>query len=158
MQTEDAATEAPITACPLCLGDGGDVVLRSELLRVVLVDEPDYPGFCRVIVNAHVREMTDLAPPQIARLIGVVLAVEDAQRAVLNPLKINLASFGNMTPHLHWHVIPRWADDAHFPQPVWGVKQRDSDEAALAARRALLPRLVEEICSRIPDAGAASAP
>jgi diadenosine tetraphosphate (Ap4A) HIT family hydrolase len=149
---DDPAAEAPATACPLCLDDGGEVVLRTDLLRVVLVDEPDYPGFCRVILNAHVREMTDLAPPQIARLMGVVLAVEDAQRAVLNPLKINLASFGNMTPHLHWHVIPRWADDAHFPQPVWGSKQRASDNAQLAARRALLPQLADEIRSRVPAA------
>jgi diadenosine tetraphosphate (Ap4A) HIT family hydrolase len=81
-----------------------------------------------------------------------VFAVEDAQRAVLNPLKINLASFGNMTPHLHWHVIPRWADDAHFPQPVWGSRQRESDPLELTVRRALLPRLADEIRSRVPAA------
>jgi diadenosine tetraphosphate (Ap4A) HIT family hydrolase len=139
-------------ACPLCHDDGGSLVLRTDLLRVVLVDEPEYPGYCRVILAEHVREMTDLDAPRIARLMGVVLAVEDAQRAVLAPLKINLASFGNMTPHLHWHVIPRWADDAHFPQPVWGARQRDPDAAVLAARRALLPQLVSEIRSRVPTA------
>jgi diadenosine tetraphosphate (Ap4A) HIT family hydrolase len=149
-----AADNAPTTSCPLCLDDGGELVLRTDLLRVVLVDEPDYPGYCRVILNAHAREMTDLAPPQIARLMGVVFAVEDAQRAVLNPLKINLASFGNMTPHLHWHVIPRWADDAHFPHPVWGSRQRESDPLELTVRRALLPQLAEEIRSRVPAAPA----
>jgi diadenosine tetraphosphate (Ap4A) HIT family hydrolase len=150
MTHDQAAPDTSTTACPLCLEDGGEVVLRTDLLRVVLVDEPDYPGFCRVILNAHVREMTDLAPAQIARLMGVVLAVEDAQRAVLDPLKINLASFGNMTPHLHWHVIPRWADDAHFPQPVWGPRQRAVDDATLSARRSLLARLAEEIRARVP--------
>jgi diadenosine tetraphosphate (Ap4A) HIT family hydrolase len=149
-----AADDAPTTSCPLCLDDGGELVLRTDLLRVVLVDEPDYPGYCRVILNAHAREMTDLAPAQIARLMGVVFAVEDAQRDVLNPLKINLASFGNMTPHLHWHVIPRWADDAHFPQPVWGSRQRESDPLELTVRRALLPRLADEIRSRVPAAPA----
>jgi diadenosine tetraphosphate (Ap4A) HIT family hydrolase len=69
---------------------------------------------------------------------------------VLDPLKINLASFGNMTPHLHWHVIPRWADDAHFPQPVWGPRQRAVDDATLSARRSLLARLAEEIRARVP--------
>jgi diadenosine tetraphosphate (Ap4A) HIT family hydrolase len=136
--------------CPLCSGDGGQTVLRTPLLRVVLVDEPEYPGFCRVILNDHVREMTDLGPAEIARLMGVVLAVEDAQRSVLNPLKINLAQFGNMTPHLHWHVIPRWADDAHFPQPVWGPRQREPDQAQLAVRRALLGTLADEIRARVP--------
>jgi diadenosine tetraphosphate (Ap4A) HIT family hydrolase len=39
---------------------------------------------------------------------------------------MNLASLGNMTPHLHWHVIPRWRDDRHFPGPIWGSPQRDT--------------------------------
>jgi diadenosine tetraphosphate (Ap4A) HIT family hydrolase len=46
-------------------------------------------------------------------------------RNLLNPAKINLASFGNQTPHLHWHVIPRFQDDRHFPQPVWAQAVRD---------------------------------
>jgi diadenosine tetraphosphate (Ap4A) HIT family hydrolase len=116
----------------------------------VLVDDADCPGFCRVIWNAHVREMTDLEPAQIARLMGAVFAVEDALRAVLAPLKVNLASLGNLTPHLHWHVIPRFADDAHFPSPVWAPRQRDPDAAGLTVRRALLPVLADEIRSRLP--------
>jgi diadenosine tetraphosphate (Ap4A) HIT family hydrolase len=104
-----------------------------------------------VIVNAHVREMTDLEPGQIARVMGAVFAVEDALRAVLAPLKINLASFGNMTPHVHWHVIPRFADDAHFPQPVWGARQRESHADAIAQRRARLPELMREIALRLPQ-------
>jgi diadenosine tetraphosphate (Ap4A) HIT family hydrolase len=52
--------------------------------------------------------------------MSIVLAVEQALRRVLNPDKVNLASLGNMTPHLHWHVIPRFRDDRHFPNPVWG--------------------------------------
>ena len=47
-------------------------------------------------------------------------------RQVLNPTKINLASLGNMTPHLHWHVIPRFADDVNFPNPVWAITPEQS--------------------------------
>lgn len=135
--------------CPLCREDGGALVLRTELLRVVLVDEPDYPGFARVIVNAHVKELTDLDPSTLARLMAAVCSVEDAQRVVLAPDKVNLASLGNQVPHLHWHVIPRYVDDAHFPQPIWGARQREPDATKLAARRALLPKLAEEIRERI---------
>jgi diadenosine tetraphosphate (Ap4A) HIT family hydrolase len=135
--------------CPLCREDGGTLVLRDELLRVVLVDEADYPGFARVILNAHVKEMTDLDPAALARVMAAVYAVEDALRAVLAPDKVNLASLGNVVPHLHWHVIPRFADDAHFPQPIWGARRRDPQAEKLAARRALLPKLAEEIRARI---------
>jgi len=135
--------------CPLCTEEGGTPVLRNELLRVVLVDDADYPGYARVIVNAHAKEMTDLDPGALARVMAAVYAVEDALRAVLAPDKVNLASLGNVVPHLHWHVIPRFADDAHFPQPIWGTRQREPDAAKLAARRALLPALGEEIRARI---------
>ena len=58
-------------------------------------------------------------------------AVESALRARLTPTKMNLASLGNVVPHLHWHVIPRFADDTHFPQPVWGKDQRAATLRAL---------------------------
>jgi diadenosine tetraphosphate (Ap4A) HIT family hydrolase len=45
-------------------------------------------------------------------------------RNQLRPDKVNLASLGNVVPHLHWHVIPRFRDDAHFPNPIWGTSLR----------------------------------
>lgn len=135
--------------CPLCAGDGGDVLFRDALLRVVEVDDPDYPGFLRVIVNAHVREMTDLPVADRRRLVDAVLAAEAAQREALAPTKVNLASLGNQVPHLHWHVIPRFADDAHFPQPVWGERQREPDLERLAERRWQLAALRQAIVVRL---------
>lgn len=136
-------------ACELCRQDGGEVLHRDAELRVVLVDDAGHPGFCRVIWNAHVREMTDLPEPQRARLMAVVWRVEAALREVLQPDKVNLASLGNMTPHLHWHVIARHADDPQFPDAVWAPPRRVADSAALARRRALLPLLRQAICTRL---------
>jgi diadenosine tetraphosphate (Ap4A) HIT family hydrolase len=75
--------------------------------------------------------MTDLPAANRAHLMHVVYAVESALRARLTPAKMNLASLGNASPHLHWHVIPRFADDTHFPHPVWGARQRDPVPRAL---------------------------
>ena len=110
------------SSCPLCQTDAGTVLWRNALYRIVLADEPDYPGFLRVILNAHVKEMTDLSPADQAALMQGVFAAEAALREVMQPDKINLASLGNVVPHLHWHVIPRFRDDPHFPNPVWGQK------------------------------------
>ena len=125
------------------------LVIANEWLRVMLVDEHNYPGYMRVVWNEHVREMTELNEDQRQRLMKTVFAVESAQREVLTPLKINLASLGNMTPHLHWHVIARFADDLHYPRPVWGAPQRTPDDQTLQARRALVDRLREVIAEKV---------
>lgn len=124
--------------CPLCLAAGEQVLWRNAELRIVLAADADYPGFCRVILNAHVREMSDLDAAAQARIMTVVFAVERVLREQLAPDKINLASLGNQVPHLHWHVIPRFVNDAHFPDPVWAARKRPGtarpvDAAAFAA-------------------------
>jgi diadenosine tetraphosphate (Ap4A) HIT family hydrolase len=110
--------------CPLCRDAGAPALWRDDKCRVVSAGEADYPAFLRVIWQAHVREMTDLDPASQQHLLRVVLAVESVLRAELSPHKINLATLGNQVPHLHWHVIPRFADDAHFPDPVWAARRR----------------------------------
>jgi diadenosine tetraphosphate (Ap4A) HIT family hydrolase len=139
--------------CELCREDGGEVIHRNDRLRVVLVDDADYPGFCRVIWNAHVAEMSDLPPADRAILMRAVCQVESALREVLQPEKINLASLGNMVPHLHWHVIPRFADDAHFPHPIWAQAVRQTAVEVLAARRAVLPALRAAIARHVACEG-----
>jgi diadenosine tetraphosphate (Ap4A) HIT family hydrolase len=128
--------------CKLLAAPTADVLVwRDERLAVILVDEAGYPGYARVVWHEHVREMTDLTAADREHVMRTVWAVEQAQRAIMAPHKVNVASFGNMTPHVHWHVIPRYTDDAHFPNPTWGAKQREVDPAAVAERAALLPAL-----------------
>lgn len=119
------------------------MIWQDALCRVVAVAEPDYPGFCRVILHRHEREMTDLPSGERQRLMRVVFAVETALRRLHQPDKINLASFGNMTPHVHWHVIPRWENDRHFPHPIWGTAQRvNTPERNIVDRRQLCKEIV----------------
>lgn len=111
--------------CLFCRESGGEELWRDALCRVVRPGDADHPGLCRVVLHAHVKEMTDLPADQRARVMQVVFAVEQALREALRPDKINLASLGNVVPHLHWHVIPRQRDDPHFPGSVWSARQRD---------------------------------
>ena len=142
---------AAVPGCELCNLTVAPVY-RNDKLSVILVDDAAYPGFCRVIWNEHVKEMSDLAPADRMVLSDAVWHVELALRDVMAPGKVNVASLGNMTPHLHWHVIPRFADDAHFPNPVWTPAVRTTEEPILAARRALLPQLAANIARRMGQA------
>lgn len=120
-------------SCELCDRTGGELVWNSARCRVIRVADTDYPGFCRVVWNAHAAEMTDLTPDDRRYLMDVVLAVEQAVRDALSPDKINLASLGNVVPHLHWHVIPRFRDDRHFPNSIWGEPRRSASPSRDAA-------------------------
>jgi diadenosine tetraphosphate (Ap4A) HIT family hydrolase len=137
-------------SCELCAAAGGEVLWESPVCRVIRVDDANYPGFCRVIWTAHVREMTDLEPAQQQYLMSIVFAVERVIRQLFTPDKINLASFGNMVPHLHWHIIPRWENDRHFPEPIWGMVRQENKIKRHAVGNIELARALSETLS-YPD-------
>jgi len=127
--------------CPLCQPSAGAPLLQTPLWRVVRVQEPGFPAFYRLIWQAHVAEFSELTAAERAGSMEAVAAIERVLIARLQPDKINLASFGNMVPHLHWHVMARFAWDSHYPQPLWGPAQRPADPAALARIERELPAL-----------------
>lgn len=135
--------------CELCQQDGGQLIVKTPKLRVVRVQDADYPGFYRVIWNDHVAEFTDLPSSEQVPCLGAVAIVESLVRQHLRPTKVNLASLGNVVPHLHWHVIARFADDKHFPQPIWGTAQREVSAARWEALQSQLPTLDEAIRAAI---------
>lgn len=135
--------------CPLCRDIGRLPVASAARWRVIRAVEPDFPAFYRVIWTDHVAEFSDLPPADREAIMAVVVAVEQVLRRALSPTKINLATLGNVVPHLHWHVIARFDWDSHFPNPVWGERRRTLDghetaEARLAAPLDELDALVRE--------------
>ena len=119
--------------CPLCESDGGQLVWRGALLRVIQADESAFPAFYRVVWNAHVAEFTDLSNEERVHCLQAVALVEQVLREQLLPSKINLAALGNQVAHLHWHVIARFDWDSHFPDAVWAPPRRPQDIARIAA-------------------------
>ncbi|MES2012070.1 HIT family protein [Cupriavidus basilensis] len=138
--------------CPLCETDGGELVWRGEHARVILVEHERFPGFCRVVWNGHVAEQTDLPEDDQAWLMRLVARVERAVRETMVPDKVNLAAFGNMVPHLHWHIIPRYRWDTHFPEAVWAAVQREPDAERLAGLAQRLPALRAAL-AKLDEAG-----
>lgn len=138
-----------IDSCPLCAGDGGDLLWRNAHLRVVRAQEEGFPAFYRVVWNTHAREFSDLSAAERSHCMDAVVLVEQALRAQLEPTKINLAALGNQTAHLHWHVIARFAADSHYPSPVWAPAQRPRSPAQEAALQERLPMLEERLRAQL---------
>jgi diadenosine tetraphosphate (Ap4A) HIT family hydrolase len=134
--------------CELCGNPGGELLWEDGFCRVVRVagaEREAFPGFCRVVWHEHVAEMSDLPFTEARHLMDVVLATERAVRRVVRSDKINLASLGNVVPHLHWHVIPRWRDDSHFPAPIWAAAKRAGLIRPVPADTSLLHALSTEL-------------
>ncbi len=135
-----------IDKCPLCQKEPHPTILwQDNFCRVTLLNDLDYPVYCRVELIDHIKEMTDLSRNDRTRTMDIVFAVELALREVIQPDKINLASLGNKTPHLHWHIVPRFEDDKHYPNSHWGEAVRDGvarnlTEAELASLKEKIHR------------------
>jgi len=142
-----------MTNCVLCKEElrpeDGQLIWRGDDCRVILVNDPDLPGFCRVIWNHHIAEMTDLTYGEREHLMSLVFAIEEAIRYVMCPDKINIAALGNMVPHIHWHIIPRYRDDAFFPGSVWSKRVQELALSKLAERQQLASQLPAAIKAAI---------
>jgi len=92
-----------------------------------------------------VAEMSELSLDQRSRLLHIVFLIEKIMIEVMQADKINLAALGNMVPHLHWHIIPRFKEDVFFPGSVWSEKQRGSNAEHLRRQSVKVPILVKRI-------------
>lgn len=135
--------------CVLCHPQKENVVWKNKDLRVIQVDDPLFPGYFRVIWNKHIAEMSDLTDNERQLLEKVLLTVEKVVREQMQPDKINWAQFGNMVPHLHWHIIARYRDDSHFPESIWGLKQREVAEEKVQQLKTKANNAAVEIQNRL---------
>ena len=104
--------------CSLCDEILSDIVWTDKNCYVIRVLDEAY-GLHRVIWKHHIKELSDLQKPDLDELIRNSVKLEKYLLEKFRPDKINIASFGNQTPHLHVHVIPRWKTDPWWPDTTW---------------------------------------
>jgi diadenosine tetraphosphate (Ap4A) HIT family hydrolase len=124
-------------SCPLCFPKNENIIYQNDFFRVILVD--DILGF-RVITNKHIKEFSDLSDEEATRLMLAVKKIEKAMIKTLNPDKVNIAMLGNMVPHLHVHIIPRFKNDPWWPNATFCEKVRDFNYPSFD-----LEKLIKEI-------------
>lgn len=139
-------------ACALCTSAGGVLVWQDADWRVIRAEDPDFPAFYRVVLRRHLAEFSDLQLAERQRCMALVVAVEQVLIGRLRPIKVNLAALGNAVPHLHWHVIARFDWDSHFPQAVWGARQRSVEPAPAERLPLTLAALDAAVRAALDDA------
>ena len=129
--------------CVFCSGERPAADHRIAELGVTTVylhDDQFFPGWVVLILKRHATELFHLERAERARMLDEVSRVAGVLHEVYAPRKINYELLGNQVPHIHWHVIPRRADDPAPRDAVWTVPHapRRLDAATLAERTAIL--------------------
>ncbi len=106
------------------------------LCRILLMDDSRFPWLILVPRRADATEIHELAPSERAQLIEEAALSGERLKAFSGAQKINIAALGNMVPQLHMHVVARFAGDAAWPGPVWGVGKAAPYEKEAAAHLA----------------------
>ncbi|MDX5366091.1 MAG: HIT family protein [Alphaproteobacteria bacterium] len=104
-----------------------DTVLVTDLAlcRVLLMNDRRFPWLILVPRRPGLRDFDDVAGAEKADFHAEIDLASAVLREATGAEKMNVAALGNMVPQLHVHVIARFAGDAAWPGPVWGVGQAD---------------------------------
>ena len=98
------------------------LVYSNDLIKIE-VEKSEIP-WLKVFTQEPYREFSQ-APIEVkVEIFRVLDIIEKLMLDYFNPKKINIASFGNYVPHVHWHIMARFEEDSYFPEPMWGERQR----------------------------------
>jgi diadenosine tetraphosphate (Ap4A) HIT family hydrolase len=81
----------------------------------------------KIFTKEPYRELGDVPKELRVRVWEVYDTVEYEMREYYSPKKINMASFANMLPRVHIHIMARFEEDSYFPNSMWGEKQREAN-------------------------------
>jgi len=102
-----------------------DIIYEDNLIKVEI--EPFEIPWVKIFTQEDIKEFSQCSKELRLYIFDVINIVETTMLDELKCDKINIASFGNYCPHVHFHVQARYKNDSYFPEPTWGVKQRDMD-------------------------------
>ena len=88
--------------------------------------EPSEIPWVKIFTQEPYKELTDMPSELLTQLWQLYAIVEKEMRIYYKPTKINMASFANMLPRVHIHVMARFEQDSYYPNPIWGEKLRES--------------------------------
>jgi diadenosine tetraphosphate (Ap4A) HIT family hydrolase len=126
-----------MTNCPICTkwhDDPDQRVVELAYTRVSLNRDQFFTGYCFVYAKEHVTELFHLDEATRNAVMAEVSAVAQALYNLFAPDKINYELLGNMAPHMHWHIVPRFASDPLWPRPHWSEPHQELHLAPEAYR------------------------
>ncbi len=124
------------STCPFCdqlAAPGGesaaDIVWRFPNSVALLGTWQFYQGYCVLVSRRHATELHHLHESERRAFLEEMCLLARAVEECFHPHKLNYELLGNLVPHLHWHLFPRYARDPDAKKPVWlAIERAEHDE------------------------------
>ena len=101
-----------------------NLIYQNKFIKVE-IEEFEIP-WLKVFTQEPIKEFSQCSAEVKLEIFRVLDIIEKEMLGYFKPDKINIASFGNYVPHVHFHIQARFKNDSYFPEPTWGKKQRDA--------------------------------
>ncbi len=101
------------------------LIYENENIKIE-VERSEIP-WLKIFTQSPYKEMSEVPGLVKSEIYETLDLLEKELLDYYQPEKINIASFGNYMPHVHWHIMARFKEDSYFPEPMWGKKQRESN-------------------------------
>ena len=102
-----------------------NIIYQNSLIKIE-IEEHEIP-WLKIFTIENIKEFSNCDVDTKNEIWRCLDICEKEMLAYFEPEKINIASFGNYCPHVHFHIQARFREDSYFPEPTWGTKQRESN-------------------------------
>jgi len=101
-----------------------NIIFSNKLIKIE-IEEFEIP-WIKIFTQEEIKEFSSCSKQLQLEILDLINFIEKEMISYFNPSKINIASFGNYVPHVHFHIQARFENDSFFPEPTWGKKQREN--------------------------------
>ncbi len=98
-------------------------IFRNNLIKIE-IEKSEIP-WLKIFTIKNIKEFSQCDLETKQEIWKYLDIIEKEMLKYFKPTKINIASFGNYVPHIHFHIMARFETDSYFPEPMWGKKQRE---------------------------------
>ncbi len=92
---------------------------------IYMEKEESQVPWLKIFTKEPYKELSACPEALQKELFEKILSCEKALIEFYKPDKINIASFANYVPRVHFHIMARFKQDAFFPECMWGKQQRE---------------------------------
>jgi diadenosine tetraphosphate (Ap4A) HIT family hydrolase len=114
--------------------DERDFVAALTVSSLYLAKNQTYRGHCQLIFDLrHAARPDQLTSDEWSAFCADLYKAQAAIVRTVHPDHINIELLGNVVPHLHWHIVPRYRNDARWGQPIWLTSLGDMLDTRLSS-------------------------